>query len=456
MRLMTADVAELPLAAALLDAAGNVVAATPEWRGSGPGSTTYRVGAIRLVVAGDDSDADLVAVTAQLVAELRAVAATEGEPQRARRLAMLAAGIGLVAGCAEPRPGSTTEVLAFLDAAVAAVSTAPVTVTAHHPGSVPDAAMTALALKQIVVNARRHDDATAVALRVEPGPQFVLEWSGVGLPSPTGVATARHQAERQRWGLGYVRLAADALGAVALAPMAIAPRTVEAVLALDTAPRLRLPLAAIGDDGRVERASPAWDEETRLPPGSAVPVGLAQLVADARARPGSIAVDGPRRARRGLRRTWVAMPPQDAADRARDAIRGLIHEQDLWDAPEPYRTRVHALVQIVAVLLGDPMPRHTPDSFRMAFPAACAALGVATAPRFTPSGAAPDPALLAYLLWSLDAVPVESGNGVTLVVPEARRDDPVVRRLADATGTIVLTPQGERTQHPIAPTGTTM
>jgi len=435
MRLLPGDVRELPLATALVGDDGAVLAATPEWQRAGPGSTTYRIGAVRLIVAEDDVDADLAIITSRLVAELRLAAATEREPLRARRMAMLAAGIGLVAGACELRPGSTADVVTLLEAGVAAVSMTPVTVGEHHRGPVPDAAVIALALKQLVVNARRHDDAIRVDLRIAPGPRFTLEWDGA--PPPQGVVTTRHQADRPRWGLGYVRLAADAVGAVALAPAPIGPRRVQAVFAVDPSPRRHLPLAAIGDDGRVERASPAWDEETHLTPGSVPPDDLARLVAAAQGRPGSVVVDGPRRARSGPRRTWVAIPPEGARDRAADAIRGLAHEQDLWVAGEPHRTRVEALVHLLAVLLGDPLPRRSPEAFHAAFPAACAALGMSPQPRLEVSGAAPDPSLTAYLLQSLDAVPV-SDDVCSIAVPPHRRDDPLARRLADADGTIHL------------------
>ena len=43
MNLSIAEIAELPLAAALVDAGDEVVARTPEWDGPGPGAVSYPV-----------------------------------------------------------------------------------------------------------------------------------------------------------------------------------------------------------------------------------------------------------------------------------------------------------------------------------------------------------------------------------------------------------------------------
>jgi len=50
VNLSLADIAELPLAAALVDSAGAVIARTPEWDGPGPGAVSYPVRSVRLVV----------------------------------------------------------------------------------------------------------------------------------------------------------------------------------------------------------------------------------------------------------------------------------------------------------------------------------------------------------------------------------------------------------------------
>ena len=50
VNLSLAEIGELPVAAALIDAAGTVVARTPEWDGPGPGAVSYPVRSMRLVV----------------------------------------------------------------------------------------------------------------------------------------------------------------------------------------------------------------------------------------------------------------------------------------------------------------------------------------------------------------------------------------------------------------------
>src|ERR1019366_5891852 len=50
VNLTLAEIAELPLAAALVDASGAVIARTPDWDGNGPGAVSYPVRSVRLVV----------------------------------------------------------------------------------------------------------------------------------------------------------------------------------------------------------------------------------------------------------------------------------------------------------------------------------------------------------------------------------------------------------------------
>ena len=233
----------------------------------GPGTVVYRLPAASLAVGCDEQDADIAGLLTELVTAMREGAeACEGTQQL--RLGALASSVALVAGIPDLHGGTTADVLDNLAALLTTVSAHGVTINAHTPGAVPDAPVLALALLQLVINARRHDDATEVTIDIDPGPAFCVRWHGE-LPSQ-GVSTARHQADRDRWGLGFVRLAVDALGGVFLSPASQGVGQVTAVLAIDPSPRLQLPLAAIRK-GVVDAASPAWDEETQVPPGSLLP-----------------------------------------------------------------------------------------------------------------------------------------------------------------------------------------
>ena len=293
MYLSAADITQLPLAAALIDRDGAVLAHTPEWQGSGLGTIAYRLPVTTLQVALDPPDLDLASLMTELIGTIRAAASGPGvDEQRRLRLEVLATGLALVAGAAPLSGGTTDDVLDRLTAVLAMISSYPLTVVRHRRCSVPDADLLALALRQLVINARRHDDATAVELAIDEGPTFTLEWQGA--PTAGGIVSARHVADRDRWGLGFVRLACDALGATYLAPLAVDGGTrVTAVLGLDRGPRLLLPLALVRD-GIVAQASPAWDEETHAPPGKPLPTRWDQLASAAGATPGRIVADSKR------------------------------------------------------------------------------------------------------------------------------------------------------------------
>jgi hypothetical protein len=215
VRLSAAMSAALPLPVALFDRDGALLASSPEWAGGGPGTVVYRLPAASLAVGCDDQDADIAGLLTELVTAMREGAhACEGAQQL--RLGALASSVALVAGIPDLHGGSTGDVLDNLAALLSTVSAHGVSINAHTPGAVPDAPVLALALLQLVINARRHDDATEVTIDIDPGPAFRVQWHGE-LP-PHGVSTARHQADRDRWGLGFVRLAMDALGGVYLSP----------------------------------------------------------------------------------------------------------------------------------------------------------------------------------------------------------------------------------------------
>ena len=432
MNLTAADISALPLPIALLDRDGAVVAHSPEWT-DGDAATTYALGDGRLVVADERPDADVSIVVGRLLDELQAAAcATSGTISR--RLRLLGTALALVAGALSMRPAPTSEVIADLLASLELYTTFPIEIGRDEPGIVPDAGAAAWALHQIVRNARAHDDATAVTLRVEVGPAFTVEWAGT--PVPTGIGTARHQADRAHWGLGYVRLAADALGAVFLAPARCAPGRLQAVFALEPAARLGLPLAAVDASGRVERSSPGWDEENLIPDGRTLTPRLRDLVGEARRAPGAIARARTHRARATDRRTWIAVAPQATPDRARDVVRGLRHGPELLEMPPPQRTAVRALAYLIDAMLGEPLPRSSAAWFDAQHGQACAALGVRPFVGPYPVAAAPEPCVAAYLCAALDACLCVDGDSTVAVVPARRRDDPLVRRLGDSAGMI--------------------
>ena len=434
MRLSAADVAALPLPVALFDRDGALLASSAEWAGGGPGTVVYRLPSASLAVGCGEQDADIAGLLTELVTTMREGAhACEGAP--GLRLGALASSVALVAGIADLHGGSTADVLDTLTALLTTVSAHGVTVGEHTPGTVPDAPVLALALLQLVVNARRHDDATEVTIDIDPGPAFRVRWHGE-LP-PHGVITARHQADRARWGLGFVRLAMDALGGVSLSPASHGVGQVTAVLAIDPSPRLQLPLAAIRK-GVVDAASPAWDEETQVPPGSLLPERWSRLVDAASSSPGVIQRARTARARAVEGTVWVAIPPEGTADRARDVIRGLEHERDLLDAPQPFATLIEGLAAVIALLLGDHPHRVTPAAFDEGYPSAADAVAAPTFPGSFNGTAAPSPALIAVLASRLTADLSMRDERIAIHVADSHRDDAITRRLGDGNGIILL------------------
>jgi hypothetical protein len=434
VRLSAADIAALPIPVALFDRDGALLASSAEWAGGGPGTVVYRLPAASLAVGCDEQDADIAELLTELVSAMRNGARACGGAQQLR-LGALASSVALVAGIPDLHGGSTGDVLDNLAALLSTVSAHGVTIGEHIPGAVPDAPTLALALLQLVINARRHDDAIEVTIDIDPGPAFRVRWHGV-LP-PQGVSTARHQADRDRWGLGFVRLAMDALGGVYLAPASDRVGQVTAILSVDPSPRLQLPLAAIRN-GVVDAASPAWDEETQLPPGSRLPERWGRLVDAASRSPGAIQRARTARARAAEGTVWIAIPPEGTADRARDVIRGLEHERDLLDAPQPFATLIEGLAGVIALLLGDHAHRVSPVAFDEGYPSAAAALAAPPFPgRFT-AAAAPNPALVAVLVSRFAANLSVSDDQLAIQVGDNHRGDAVARRLGDDRGMILL------------------
>lgn len=431
MRLEPQEAARLPLPAALVDPEGEVVTATPEWRGPAPGTVPYHAGYGHLLVAPDVPAPELDVLMGRLLEELEAAAAGGGEA--GRRTEVVRAGLALVAGRPLTGRGTAETVVELARAAVRArtqgleleVDAPPPPVTVPAPGAV------ALAIVQLAVNAWRHEGSSRVALRVDPVPTFWVEWPST-LAEPPAIRTHRHAARRRGWGWGYVQMVADALGAVALPPAPAGPGRRGAGLGLGS-PCLTLPLACVRR-GRVERSTPAWDEDPAMPHLGAPAGGLlGRLVADALAREGQVVYHDLYRARATGDRTWVALAPESGSNRARDLLHGLRHERALWEAPEPHASRVAALATLLEVALGAPWPSVPPSVYAEVLPAACRALGT-RCPEPLEVPALPEPRVVAYLLAELGGRLVQRGEGVFVVPAPGTAASPLGRALRAGPG----------------------
>jgi hypothetical protein len=440
VRLDPAEVPRLPLAAALVDRQLQAIAATPEWRGAPPGTLAYDTGPARLLISpAEPAPAEQSAVMRRLLDELAAAVGSVSGAQ-ALTATVLTSSLELVAGWPRETEGTTARVLELARAAVGArVAEAAVHVVADPvPAPVPAPAQVALAMVQFATNAARHDGARELRLRVGLGPSFFVEWPSA---RTTSVATpARsHPRLRQRWGLGYVRMVADFLGATPLPPGPTAPGWFGACLSLGGR-RLTLPVALFVEGAR-RRSTQTWDQEV----GSDDPEVRSRMAADlgaameaARARPGAIARAGLFAGRHVGPETWIALPPAAGADRVRDVLRGLDHERSLWSAPEPHATKVHALIALLARALGAAPAAFAPDAFARELPRACAALGI-QAPAVGPMLACPDPRVTAFLLWDLGGALLSDGTGAWVQAAPGARGNPLVRLLGDVSGRIRLT-----------------
>jgi hypothetical protein len=424
VNLTIADIAELPLTAALIDSSGEVVARTPEWDGPGPGAVAYPVRTMRLVVRTKPASSQCDEVLSRLLCAMDHAA--EGlEETQVQRVRMLAGSLRLVAGRDAGGWGTTDEVVRIACAGITARTglTVQAITGAVRPVVAPEVA--ALVLVQLAVNAERHDAAESVRVEVDKT-TFRVSWRRSGVIG--AVKTARRRADRERWGLGFARVAADAIGGTVYPPRDIGGGAVAATLELGVR-RLALPVAAVRD-GRVQRATRSWDEETALTPGSDAVEGsrLGLLCAEAQEHPGKIVGNG-WTARRGDRATWVAVPPDDSAARARDVVTGLLHERSLSDhVGEPARATIGALALLLATLLGEPMPRVPVAAWTRRLAELAPAFGFPMpVPQFDGVGAI-DPQVVALLAMSASGFEID-GDRLWLRIREECRDDVAVRVL---------------------------
>ncbi|MFZ0218070.1 MAG: hypothetical protein WAM30_19220 [Candidatus Dormiibacterota bacterium] len=414
MRLDPAEFSELPLPAALLDHRRQTVVATPEWHGWMPGDVVYFAGHGHLAVSGGEPGSPVLAgVLDDLLTALGALQATL-EADDAARLRVLLAGLRIVAGqpIGDDDRGTSDEVLELARLAIEARVVPPIAVELRPvvPAlEVPAPAAVALAVVQLAVNVSRHEheDAAetravrAVTVRVSSGPSFQIEWASERA-SATAVHTHRHVQRRHRWGLGYVRLAADALGGTALPPAPSGRGRASVGFGVGSR-NLALPLCC-EEAAVATRTTRSWDQEhdPNAPDGGdGDPRLLEHLRRAAQAQAGQIVTHAYHTARAipGTERVWFAMPPESGDDRIRDALRGLDHEQALLRAPEPYGSRVHALNVLLRAGLGDRSALTTcyRQDWLRRFPAAMRAFGLA-APALRDAAGYPDPQVAAWLL----------------------------------------------------------
>ena len=425
MNLSLAEITELPLAAALVDSLGDVIARTPEWDGPGPGAVSYPVRSVRLVVRTQPASALCDQLLTLLLDSIDCAARTLSGTQ-AQRARMLGSSLRLVAGRDPGGWGSTDDVIDYARAGITARTGLTVDASGGPARPVLGPEIAALVLVQLAVNAERHDGATAVRIEVDRT-TFRIVWRHAG--PPPRITTARRRADRDRWGLGFARIAADAIGGTVYPPRATGVGALAASLELGIR-RLALPLAAVRE-GRVYRATRSWDEETGLAPGSVIGPDskLATLRAAAASVPGRIVVDAGYSARLGLRALWVAVPPDDSSVRAREVVTGLVHERALSDhIPEPARSRIGGLALLLATLLGEPMPRVPMAAWTRRMLELSPAFGIAgSVPEFDGVGAI-DPQVVAVLAQSGHGFEID-GDRLWLRVRDECRDEAAVRVL---------------------------
>ncbi|MFN2451275.1 MAG: hypothetical protein ABR541_02860 [Candidatus Dormibacteria bacterium] len=427
MNLSSADLAELPLPAAVIDPHDSVIAMTPEWAGVTPGAVSYPVRRNRLVVSTSNIDPHCTSLLEQLLDRLTDLA-RDGAGAQAAQLRMVAGALRILAGRRGDSHGGSRDVLEMAAAGIAARTTLRVTVDAGPERRLPSPEVVALVLVQLAVNAEVHGGASEIRLGLRQH-TFEVAWAGCGAPAQAA-ATARQRADRDGWGLGFARIAADTLGA-ALYPLRCEPDgTMVSTLELGLQ-RLALPLAAVRD-GRVLKATRAWDEETGCLPGAMTDshARLPTLVSDATRADGRLTVAHGWWARSGRAGTtvWVAVPPDDIVDRARDILAGLVHERALWQTvPQHQQAHVVALAMLLERHLGTPLPRVPAVTWKRQYAELAHSLGAAPpVPELGGTGAV-DPRIVVHIAASGGARFECDGEDLYLLVPPGGLDEAVSR-----------------------------
>lgn len=373
MKLTPATVTALPLAAAIVDADNIVLTHTPEWRGPGLGTASYLVGTNSLLVTPVDQSAHLSPLVDELILAMKAAPA-EADDEFKDRLLVNASAFDIIFGRRPRDIGTVGHVVRFLRSMS---PLHPGTELVVRPGTVgPDAPVrspgaVAMALHQIIRNASVHGNTGMVSLGVsthgEGSVIFSLDWASTK-PFPTHpIKTSRAVSRRvgssssdglqshQGWGLGYVAVAADALGAIQTPGFPGQDGLWHATFEFGV-PRFMLPVASF-QDWRVVDTTPGWEGERGCPQrGEPLGLELEGVIRDAKAAPGQIVARGNWLGRHvlGANKTYVALPPDGMVQRAQDIILGCTHEQATWQVREPIGTNLTALLVLIGRAAGLP------------------------------------------------------------------------------------------------------
>ena len=427
MNLTISDLAELPLPAAVFDDEDDVIAKTPEWLGATPGAIAYPVRNTRLVVATGSAHPHAEIVLSRLLDAMDETA-TSLHGFQAMRVAMLAASLRIMAGRRVHSVGTSHDVIDYAKAGITARTSLDINVEGMPSFRVAAPEVAALVLVQFAANAERHARVTSVTISQSEN-SFHVIWPGIS--GQREIVTARQRGGRERWGMAFARIAADTLGGAVYPPYDRGDGMVIATLELGLN-RLALPLAAI-KAGRVFKATRSWDEEsggltvnTQVQPNTK----LGAAVQAALATPTQIAVTEGWWSRSARDLVWVAVPPDDILDRARDVLDGIVHERALWDGvPEPGQSRVFALASLLGAMLGTPLPRVPSDTWNRKFPELAQAFRLPyEAPQFDGLGAI-DPKVVAYLASEFGDRFEVDGEDLYLHVRTDKLEDPFVRLL---------------------------
>ncbi len=424
MNLTTTDIENLPLPACAIDDQGTIIAATPEWEGALPGAVAYQVRRNQLIIATARPQPECEVVLAKLLDAIDNTA-SQVSPIQARRVIMLGASLRIIAGRMLHTSGSSIDTLEYARAGISARTGLQVTTEKDPPFNLACPEIAALVLVQFASNAERHAHASSITISAREN-IFSVSWPGT-LPH-TEVNTGRQRVSRDRWGMGFARIAADSIGGAVYPLHDRNDGSIEATLEVGLN-RLSLPLAAVRD-GAVLKATRPWDEETGYQPGRELAPNskLSATVLAAERSPGEIVVTEGWWARATRGHTWVAIPPDDILDRARDVVDGMVHERALWEGvPEPAQSRVFALASLLGALLGTPLPRVTGDTWNRKYPELGAAFAVPFPPPAFDGLGAIDPRIVAFLASEFgEGFEVEGDNMFLRIHPE-RLSDPFVR-----------------------------